>query len=87
MSFDELAETLNGVYGKSEERLTRAVERGQAQMRIWSNQVDAAAVVGAETKVDGGGCARALRQWEVEERRRGKGKKKRTLNHIYKVKG
>ena len=33
------------------------------------------AVVGAETKVDGGGCARALRRCEVEERRRGKGRK------------
>ena len=45
---------------KSKERLTRAVERGGVQTRIWSNQVDAAAVVGAEAKVDDGGRPRVL---------------------------
>ena len=54
---------------------TRDVERGGVQVELWSNQVDAAAVVGAEAKVDGGGSARVLRRREVEERRRGKGRK------------
>ena len=63
--------------GKSKERLTRAVECGGVQTKIWSNQVDAAAVVGAEAKVDGGGSARVLRRREVEEKQRSKGRKRK----------
>ena len=58
-----------------EGRLTKVKEQWRGTAFLWSNQVDAAAVVGAETKVDGGGCARVLRRREVEEWRRGKGRK------------
>ena len=50
---------------------------GGVRTRIWSDQVDAAAVVGAEAKIDGGASTRALGRREVEERRRGKGGKER----------
>ena len=58
-------------------------------MFLWSDQVDAAAVVGAEAKVDGGGCARALRQPEEDDEVKGhEGEKKIfTLGPIYKAKG
>ena len=34
---------------------------------LWSKQVDAAALAGADAKVDGGGGVRALRRREEEE--------------------
>ena len=39
------------------------------------SQVDAAAVVGADEKVNSGSSARGLRRSKEEERRRGKGRK------------
>ena len=56
---------------------------------LWSDQVDAAAVGGVEAKVDGGGCARALRRREEDNEVKGhEGERKRmTLGHIYKAKG
>ena len=38
---------------------------------LWSDQVDAAAVGGVGAKVDGGGCARALRRREEEDEAKG----------------
>ena len=38
---------------------------------LWSDQVDAAAVGDAEAKVDGGGCARALRRREEDDEAKG----------------
>ena len=45
----------NEIYGGEEEELTEAVERRRHASRIWSEQVDAAAVDEAEARVDGGG--------------------------------
>ena len=47
------------------------------------------AVVGAEAKVDGGGCARALRQRKEEDeaKRNERGNEKMTPGPIYKAKG
>ena len=42
---------------------------------LWFDQVDAAALVDAETKVDGGGRARVLRRREEEEGDEEKGEK------------
>ena len=57
------------------EDLLRLREQRRGTTFLWLNQVDAAAVVGAEAKVDGGGNARVLRRRELEERRRCKGRK------------
>ena len=59
-------ETLTDLGGEEEEELTRAVERQRCADEIWSEQVDAAAVVGAEVKVDGG--ARMLERREEEDK-------------------
>ena len=40
-------------------------------MFLWSDQVDAAAVGGAEAKVDGGGCTQALRRREEDDEAKG----------------
>ena len=44
---------------------------------LWFDQVDAAAVGGADAKVDSGGCARALRRRkEEDEAKRHEGERK-----------
>ena len=67
----------------------RLREQRRGATFFWSNQVDAAAVVGAETKVDGGGCARARRRHEEDDeaKRHERGKEKMTPGPIYKAKG
>ena len=58
--------------------LTDAAEQRRCVAVLWSNQVDAAAFVGAEAKVDGGSGVLALRRCEEEEEKRherGKGKR------------
>ena len=55
---------------------------------IWSDQVDAAAVVGAEAKVDGGGRARVLGRREVEDTdEEAEGESERAPGPIYKARG
>ena len=64
MNSDELVETLMGSMGKERRELIRAVEQWRFADELWSIQVDAAAVVEAVAKVDGGGRARVLRRRE-----------------------
>ena len=56
------------IYRGKKEELTEVVEKRKGAAVLWSNQVDAAAVVGADEKVDGSGSARVLRRREEEER-------------------
>jgi len=51
---------------------------------LWFDQVDAAALVDADTKDDDGGRARVLRRREEEEGDEEKGGMERTLGRIYK---
>ena len=67
-------ETLMDLYGEEEEGLTRAVEQRRCADEIWTKQVDAAAVVGAEVKVDGGGGARVVTDGMRKKKRGGQGK-------------
>ena len=50
------------------EVLTGAAEQRRCTAVLWSNQVVAAAGVGADEKVDDGGSARVLRRCKEEER-------------------
>ena len=47
------------------------LNRGGGVVFLWSDQVDAAAVGGADAKVDSGGCARALRRRKEEDEVKG----------------
>ena len=58
------------LYNKKKNLLT-LLNSGGSDKFLWSDQVDATAVGGADTKVDGGGCARALRQREEEDEAKG----------------
>ena len=46
------------LYNKKKNLLTLLSSGGGVKF-LWSNQVDAAAIGGADAKVDGGGCARS----------------------------
>ena len=58
-------------------------------MFLWCDQADAAAVVEADAKIDGGGRARRFgRREEEDDAKRHEGeKRKEPLGLIYKVKG
>ena len=58
------------LYRKKKNLLT-ILNSGGGVKFFWSGQVDAAAVSGAEAKVDGGGCAWALRRREEEDEAKG----------------
>ena len=76
----------NGIW-EEEEELTGAVGQWRRADEIWSIQVDAATVVDAVAKIEGGGGARVLRRREMEERYEEKrGKVKGTPGPIYNVK-
>ena len=49
-----------------ENELTDAAEQRRSAALLWFDQVDAAALVDADTKVDSGGRARVLRRREEE---------------------
>ena len=74
-------ETLMDLWEEEEEELTRAVERQRCADEIWSEQVDAAVVVGAEVKVDGGGgaCVLGCREEEDKTKRHGGSKRDHQL--------
>lgn len=80
----------NGIYGEGRwKNLPRLLERRRSASEIWTNQVDAAANVEAEVKLDSGGRARALgcRKEEDEMKRHGGGGVKGTPSPIYKENG
>ena len=54
-----------------EEELTEAVGRRRRASGIWTSQVDAAADVEAEVKIDGGGWDRAqdVARWRMKTKR------------------
>ena len=55
------------IWGWKGNELTGAAEQRRSAALLWFDQVDAAALVDAVTKVDGGGRARVLRRREEEE--------------------
>jgi len=55
------------IWGWKRNELTGAAEQRRSAALLWFDQVDAAALVDADTKVDGGGRARVLRRREEEE--------------------
>ena len=56
---------------EEEKYLLTLLNRGGGVAFLWSDQVDVAAVGGADAKVDGGGCARALRRREEDDEAKG----------------
>ena len=56
MNMDEL-ETLMKIYGYAEESSPGPHSGGRTRQGLWNEQGDAAALVGAESKIDGGGDA------------------------------
>ena len=67
MNSEELKKTLMGSTVRKGEELTGVVEQRRRADGFWSIQVDAAVVVEAVAKVDGGGGARGLRHREEED--------------------
>ena len=57
---DEL-ETLMEIQGYREANLPGSHGGGRARQGLWNEQGDAAALVGADSKIDGGGGAGVLR--------------------------
>ena len=82
-------ETLMVDLEQGKEELTDADETARSAALLWYDQVDAAAVVGAEAKVDGGGRAPMVGRCEEEDDVKGhEGEKwKGPLGLIYKVNG
>ena len=70
------AETLMQIWHSRRGILTGAAEQRRCVAVLWSKQVDAAALAGADAKVDGGGGVRALRRREEEDDRKGENEKK-----------
>ena len=64
-----------------EDELTEAVERRRRASRIWSEQVDEAAVDEAEARVDGSGGARVLGRREEEDKTKRHGGSERDPRH------
>ena len=64
------------LYEKKKNLLTLLNSGGGIKF-LWFDQVDAVAVGDVDAKVDGGGCARALRRCEEEDKAKGhEGEKK-----------
>ena len=69
-------ETLMQIWRSRRGILTGAAEQRRCVAVLWSKQVDAAALAGADAKVDGGGGVRALRRREEEDDRKGENEKR-----------
>ena len=81
---DEL-ENPNEDLGLQEMNLPGPLGGGGAQQGLWNKQGDAAALVGADSKVDGGGGAGFL--WVARKKMRREGKMKVPVGLIYKRTG
>ena len=81
MNMDEL-ETLMEIQGYREENLPGPHGGGRARQGLWNKQGDAAALVGADSKIDGGGGAGVSSGREEEEEKKGE-KMKVPVGGIY----
>ena len=66
------SKNFNEDLGLRDMNLPGSLDDGGARQGLWSKQVDAAALVGADSKSDGGGGAEVLRVARRKMRRKGR---------------